>query len=132
VRGWRERNVEGVVAEMAAHLARYRVHTVLGDRYTGEWVPAAFRRHGIEYRPAPRTRSETYLELHPLLATGRTVLLDHATLLRELRQLERRTSRQGRDVIDHPPRLHDDHANAAALALVDAGAVANLPPLFFS
>jgi len=119
-RGWREPNVEGVVAEMAQHLRRYRVTSVTGDRYAGEWVPAAFRRHGIDYQAASRNRSEVYIELHPLLATGRAVLLDHSTLLRELRQLERRTGRQGKDVIDHPPRLHDDHANAAALALVEA------------
>jgi hypothetical protein len=65
VRGWRERNVEGVVAEMAAHLQRYRIREVIGDKYAGEWVPAAFRRHGIEYQSAPRTRSETYLALLP-------------------------------------------------------------------
>ncbi len=59
------------------------------------------------------------MELHPLIATGRATLLDHATTLRELRQLERRTGR-GKDLIDHPPRQHDDHANAAALALVAA------------
>jgi hypothetical protein len=130
VRGWRERNVEGVVAEMTQHLVRYRVRTVVGDRYAGEWVPAAFRRHGISYEAAPRTRSETYLELHPILATGRAMLLDEPTLLRELRQLERRTSRQGRDTIDHPPRLHDDHANATALALVAVETGASRPPFF--
>jgi len=56
--------------------------------------------------------------MHPLIATGRAVLLDHPTLIAELRQLERRTSRHGRDTIDHPVRGHDDHANAAGLALV--------------
>ena len=69
-RGWREPNVESIVAEMAAHLKRYRITSVTGDRYAGEWVPAAFRRHGIDYEPAARNRSETYLELHSLLATG--------------------------------------------------------------
>jgi hypothetical protein len=32
--------------------------------------------------------------------------------------LERRTSRAGKDSIDHPPGAHDDIANAAAGALV--------------
>lgn len=118
-RGWRERHVEGVVGEMAAHLRRYRIGQVVGDKYAGEWVPAAFKRQGIDYRHATRNRSEAYLELHPIIATGRVLLLDCPTLLRELRQLERRTGR-GRDVVDHPPRLHDDFANAAALALVEA------------
>ena len=127
-RGWRERNVEGVVAEMAAAIARYRIGTVTGDRYAGEWVPAAFRRHGVAYVPARWTRSEAYLELSPLVATGRAVLLDHGALLRELRSLERRTGRQGRDTIDHPPRQHDDHANAATLALVAAASAGAARP----
>ena len=128
VRGWRERNVEGVVGEMGAHCRRYKIRSVVGDKYAGEWVPAAFKRHGLDYRHATRTRSEAYLELHPIVATGRAALLDHAALLRELRQLERRTGR-GRDIVDHPPRLHDDHANAAALALVEADVAATETPL---
>ncbi|MBI4828311.1 MAG: hypothetical protein HY804_05795, partial [Nitrospinae bacterium] len=35
----------------------------------------------------------------------------------ELRQLERRASPGGRDKVDHPPRGHDDLANAACGAL---------------
>src|SRR5262249_37430915 len=112
-------NVEAVVAEMAEHLRRYKIGAIVGDKYAGEWVPAAFKRHGIAYRHATRTRSEAYVELHPLVVTGRAALLDQPTLLKELRQLERRTGR-ARDVVDHPPRMHDDHANAAALALVEA------------
>ena len=117
-RGWRTPNVETVVAEIADHCRRYHLGTVTGDRYSAEWVVSAFRRHGIHYRHATQNRSEVYLEMHPLIATGRSVLLDHPTLIAELRQLERRTSRHGRDTIDHPVRGHDDHANAAGLALV--------------
>ena len=39
-------------------------------------------------------------------------LPDHAALLRELRLLERRASRVGRDVIDRGRTGGDDHANA--------------------
>jgi hypothetical protein len=117
-RGWRTPNVETVAEEIAEHCRRYKVGTVTGDRYSAEWVVSAFRRYGIDYQHATQNRSEVYLELHPLIATGRAVLLEHATMLAELRQLERRTSRLGRDTVDHPARGHDDHANAAALALV--------------
>jgi hypothetical protein len=41
-------------------------------------------------------------------------LLDHPRLTAQLRSLERRTSRGGRDSIDHPPGGHDDLANAVA------------------
>jgi hypothetical protein len=40
------------------------------------------------------------------------VLPDHPKLLRELRLLERRTHRSGRDKVDHGRNGHDDHANA--------------------
>jgi len=66
-----------------------------------------------------RTRSEVYLELHPLIATERVALPDVPVLVKELRQLERRTGR-GKDVVDHPPKLHDDMANSCALAIVEA------------
>jgi hypothetical protein len=126
-RGWRTPNVESVVAEMADHLRRYRVAAVVADRYAGQWPVAAFARHGMALRHATRNRSEAYCELHPLIATHRALLLDHPTLLRELRQLERRTGRLGKDTVDHPPRLHDDHSNAAALALVEADKRASEP-----
>jgi hypothetical protein len=131
-RGWRTADVEGVVAEMAAHLRRYRIGQVVGDKYAGEWVPAAFKRHGIHYRHALKNRSEIYIELHPLIATGRAALLDAPTLLRELRQLERRTGRLGKDSVDHPARAHDDHSNAAALACVEADVTMQHRPNFKS
>ena len=37
---------------------------------------------------------------------------DHPKLIRELRLLERRTSRAGRDIIDHGRAGSDDYANA--------------------
>lgn len=39
-------------------------------------------------------------------------------LVSQLSNLERRTTRIGRDIVDHPPGGHDDVANAAAGALV--------------
>src|SRR5262245_19821130 len=45
-------------------------------------------------------------------------LLEHDRLVTQLTSLERRTSRGGRDSIDHAPGGHDDIANAVAGALV--------------
>jgi hypothetical protein len=46
--------------------------------------------------------------------------------------LERRTSRGGRDSIDHAPGSHDDLANAAAGAIVAAEASStNRGPLIY-
>jgi len=113
-------NPDDVVSEFAATLKTYRVGTVTGDRYAGEWPPERFQAHGIGYTSAERTRSEYYLELLPLLNSGRVELLDHLRLINELCNLERRTSRGGRESIDHPPNAHDDVINAAAGALVAA------------
>src|SRR5262249_41675336 len=47
--------------------------------------------------------------------TSRSVeLLDDERLKNELRRLERRRGRSGKDSIDHPQKLHDDIANTVA------------------
>ena len=109
-----------VVAEFAALLKEYRITTVQGDRYAGEWPAERFREHGITYRVADRVRSDIYRDLLPLLNSGQVELLDHARLTGQLCSLERRTARGGRDTVDHAPGGHDDVANAAAGALVVA------------
>lgn len=106
-----------VVADYAQILRSYGCMTCVGDHYSGEWVVSAFREHGISYEPSSKAKSEIYIEAGPLFATGRARLPDHRVLLAELRHLERRAGRQGRDLIDHPPGGHDDHANAACGAL---------------
>jgi hypothetical protein len=108
-----------VVAEFARLLKTYRVGSVVGDRYAGEWPRERFREHGVDYEPAEKTRSELYGELLPLLNSGSVELLDHPRLIAQLCDLERRTGRSGRDSIDHSPRGHDDLINAAAGAIVE-------------
>ena len=88
-----------------------------GDRYGAEWTAEAFRRHGIEYRPAEKNRSELYRDLLPRVNSGEVDLLDIEKLKSQLVSLERRTARGGRESIDHAPGAHDDLANAVAGAL---------------
>lgn len=111
-------NTESVVEEFAGLLKRYGLTTVFGDRYGAAWVQEAFARHGIELRYSPMTRSELYLELLPALRSRKVELLDLPKLRSQLLLLERRTSRTGKDTVDHPPGAHDDLINAAAGALV--------------
>ena len=92
---------EAVVEEFARLLHSYGVTSVMGDRYGGEWPRERFRRHGIYYEVAERTKSELYRELLPLVNSGRVELLDHPRLVTQLGSLERRTTRGGRDGIDH-------------------------------
>lgn len=107
-----------VVKEFASVLRSYRCASVTGDRYAGQWVVEAFARHGITYWHSDLSKSEVYLEALPLFTTQAVDLLDYQPLLVELQQLERRTSKSGRDSVDHPPHGHDDYANAACGALV--------------
>ena len=111
-------NPSDVVAEHCKTLADYGLSEVTGDRYAGEWVTEAFAEHDVAYRPSDHSKSEIYLEALPLFATGSVNLPDDQILLTELRQLERRTRSGGKDTIDHPPRGHDDAANAACGALL--------------
>jgi hypothetical protein len=106
------------VEEFAAVLKMYRLSTVRGDRYAGEWPAEAFRGHGVTYQASDLNRSEIYLATLPLLNSGRVSLLDNQRMAAQFLGLERRTSRGGRDMVDHAPGAHDDVANSVAGALV--------------
>jgi hypothetical protein len=112
---------ESVVVEFAALLKSYKVSKVTGDRYAGEWPREQFRKHHIEYLPSDRAKSDLYRDALPLLNSKKVRLLGDRKLFSELISLERRTSRGGRDSIDHPPSAHDDLANAACGVLVNLG-----------
>jgi hypothetical protein len=109
---------EAVVEEFTSLMKQYRCSKVYGDRYGGEWPREQFTKRGVFYEPAEKPKSELYRDLLPLLNIGAVDLLDNERLKQQLVMLERRTSRGGRDSIDHPPGGHDDVANAVAGALV--------------
>jgi hypothetical protein len=62
-------------------------------------------------------RSELYLEGLALFARGLVNIPPISILLRELRLLERRTARSGKDSVDHGVGGSDDYANALFGAL---------------
>jgi hypothetical protein len=109
---------ESVVKEFAEVIKSYALSTVHGDRYAGEWPREQFSKYGVHYKTSDKPKSAIYGELLPLINSGKVELLDNELLTRQLLNLERRTSRAGKDSIDHPPGAHDDIANAAAGALV--------------
>jgi hypothetical protein len=119
---------DDVVKEFAATLKAYAIGRIVGDRYASEWPRERFKVvGGIEYRVADKPKSDLYLTLLPLLNSQRIELLDHKRLVAQLCGLERRTSRAGKDSIDHPPGAHDDIANAVAGAAVLAAQAAAHP-----
>ena len=107
---------DAVALEFAELLRTYRVGIVRGDRYGGQWPADAFKRHGIEYVAADKTKSEIYHELLPKVNGAELDLLDHPKLIAQLVSLERRVARGGKSSIDHPPGAgsHDDVANSVA------------------
>ncbi|HEX3861081.1 MAG TPA: hypothetical protein VHY35_05260 [Stellaceae bacterium] len=112
-----------VVASFASILKVYKIRTVIGDNYSGNWCVSEFREHGVVYEPSERNRSQIYFDLLPLINSGQVELLDNDRLISQLCALERRTTKGGRDSIGHPETgsgaHHDDCANAAAGALVN-------------
>lgn len=115
---WREERAPyqptEVVAKFADILHAYGCTTVKGDHYAGEWPREAFGKHGISYVIADQNKSELYLAFLPALMSERVDLLQAPRILNQLCALDRRTSRMGKDSVDHPPGGHDDVANAVA------------------
>jgi hypothetical protein len=120
-----------VTAQYAALLKQYRVRSCCGDYYAAQWVAVAWSRVGISYQRSELAKSQIYLEALPCFTRGAVALPNHARLLRELRLLERRTHRSGRDTVDHGPRGHDDLANAVCgcLRLMSNGLAYDIRPL---
>lgn len=104
----------GCAAEFAQVFRGYGISRVMGDRYAGRWPRDEFGKHGIAYVPSALDRSGLYLEFLAALNSGRVELPPCQITARQFAALERRTSRSGRDSIDHPPGGNDDRANAVA------------------
>ena len=100
--------------EHAEFLKCYGIYGVRGDAYAGEFPRELFAKNGIAYEVSEKNKSELYLELIPMLTSRKVELVDDEKLKTELRRLERRRGRNGKDSIDHPPRGSDDIANAVA------------------
>jgi hypothetical protein len=112
VRGTRGKYDPRVVTKEYADLCRaYHVTKVTGDAYAKDWVQGEWRNLGFEYVPSSKVKSDIYLEAMPLFMRGVVQLPNLPRLARELRLLERRTHRSGKDIVVHPDNEHDDHAN---------------------
>lgn len=111
---------EQASADIGKILTRYGITKGLGDKWGGDWPREPLRKAGISYETVDRAKSDLYKELLPAINSGAVELLDHPVLITQLCGLERRTSRGGRDTIDHQPNGHDDIANSAAIALLES------------
>ena len=110
-----------VTQELAALAKAYRLRTVKGDRFAGDWVVEAWRQHGIWFRHSEKSKSQLYQDLLPLVNAGQLLLLDDDRAINQIAGLERRVKFGSRsETIDHPERGHDDVANVIAGAAVHA------------
>jgi len=105
---------EATINEFTILLRSYRVTKVTGDKYAGEFPRELFRRRGVTYWTSEKSKSDLYRDMLPALNSGRILLPRNERLISQLTGLERRTTRAGRDSIDHSPGGHDDLANAVA------------------
>ena len=103
---------EGVTQSHAEVCAMYKVREVVGDHYAAQWPVEAWKKAGVTYVQSEAPKSDLYLAALPVLTSGKVELPDHTRLIRQLRGLERRTARSGKDSVDHGPRGKDDIANS--------------------
>lgn len=112
---WAERGDPATITGTYARIMQqYGIRRCTGDRYAAEWPRQEYQKHRITMDNSPLNRSGLYLELMPLLQTGRIELPPDEKALTQFSLLERRTGRNGQDTIDHGPQGHDDRANAIA------------------
>jgi len=103
-----------IVGEYSQLLKDYRVFEVYGDRYGGSWPSDEYKKHGIRYVTSEKPKSDLYVDVLPLINSGRIELPPVQKLINQFSNLERRTSRNGKYSIDHGPGGHDDLSNAVA------------------
>jgi hypothetical protein len=115
---------QAVCKEYARKMKEYGVTEVVSDRWGGEWVIESMRLEGIKVIHSKQSKTELYLALEPILARGACEMLDNKTQFAQLRGLDRRRGRGGKDIISCQPRQHDDSANSLA------GLMANLDYTF--
>lgn len=124
---------EAVIYDFSALIKTYGITFVRGDRYAGEFPRELFRKYGVEYRCSDKVKSDLFRDLLPLLNSGRIVLPKSDRLSSQICGLERRTSRGGKDSIDHGPGSHDDLANViAGAADLQSEARKNMPAAYGS
>jgi hypothetical protein len=111
-------NPTAAVEIIAKVLKEYGLHETTGDKYAAQWVVDAFAKVGILYRHSERDRSAIYGDALPLFTSGKVRLLDNKKMINQFASLERRTSPNGKDRIDHGVGGFDDLCNSVAGAMV--------------
>ena len=119
------------IAREFSDLARqYGCTVITGDAFAGEWVAGAFKDCGMRYETSKLPKSALYLKSLPHWNRNAVSIPNLPQLVRELRGLERRTHRSGRDTVDHGARGADDFANSLCGCMYLAFSAARKPKIW--
>jgi hypothetical protein len=111
------------VARFCDTLHQYKISKVYGDGFAGQTFRKDFAGRGIAYEVRSASASDLYEKLEPVINSNELELLDQPTLIEQLVSLVWRGTKIG-----HEHGAHDDHANAAALAVSVVRAAITRPP----
>lgn len=129
VRGMKGKSPKEIIREYCVLLRHYGLREVSGDRYAGYFAHDAFAEHGIRYKFTEERRTGLYQFALGVINSHGVELPPSEKLATQFSQLERRVSRSGMELIDHPPGKgsHDDWANAVAGLIFTASRVREVP-----
>ena len=102
------------VDEFVSVLGDYCIPKIVGDQYAAGLNADLWEERGIRYEPCRWNRSQLYLSLVGPINQENVRMPRLAILQQELRQLQRRKTRSGRESVDHPGGGSDDAANSLA------------------
>ena len=84
-------------------MRNYGITTVYGDNFAKEWPIEAFAKISIKFVRYEKFKNDIYLAALPLINSRQVRLLDHPRMINQTLDLERDTTRGGRNQ-HHPPR----------------------------
>jgi len=107
-------NPEEVTFQYCELLKQYKIDSVTGDKFSGDWASNAFNKYGISYERSEKSKSELYLEAESIFNTGRMDIPAKDPLLSQLKMLVRKTRSGGKDSVDTDSGQPEDEANVLA------------------
>jgi hypothetical protein len=125
-------NPDEVTGQYCDLLKEYSVHSVTGDRFSGDIILNCFLSYGVQYEKSEKSKSELYLEAESVFNTGRIDIPNKEPLITQLKSLIRKARSGGKDSVDSD--WPEDEANVVAgvtyLLFQDLNYVRTPPPSF--
>lgn len=111
-------NPETVTFEYSSLLKKYRIGTVRGDKFSGDFALHAFAKNDITYERAEKPKSALYLEAEGSFNTSAVNIPNRPVLIEQLKSLVRKVHAGGRDSVDTDSGQPEDEANVVC-GLID-------------